>query len=273
MFPLQGFKYLYLTPQDYKKVSALNSVHCDHVEDEGESRYALLYCTFTRWGNESVGCCIISQECMTPCCQSQWDYNRGDDEGESYGRVTSGVGWIYVFPCRYKITDIIGKDEGLGVENLKGSGMIAGESSLAYDEIITMNLVRVEWTHLCTTNPCRHIASSLALSSPLVWSLEEQRLPVYKELISLQALTWLCWPAGHMQSHRDRGLSGEARTENHSSGQLSHYPDWSRSPQQGHILHHIQAHFSMTQKWLIQMESHDWKSTKCVISKYTQSAF
>lgn len=36
---LQGFKYLYLMPQDYKKVSALNSVHCEHVEDEGESRY------------------------------------------------------------------------------------------------------------------------------------------------------------------------------------------------------------------------------------------
>ncbi|MEQ2177551.1 hypothetical protein GOODEAATRI_004757 [Goodea atripinnis] len=41
----------------------------------------------------------------------------------------------------YKITDIIGKEEGLGVENLRGSGMIAGESSLAYEEIITMNLV------------------------------------------------------------------------------------------------------------------------------------
>ncbi|XP_061154933.1 acetyl-CoA carboxylase 1 isoform X2 [Syngnathus typhle] len=77
--PYKGFKYLYLTPQDYKKVSALNSVHCEHVEDEGESRY--------------------------------------------------------------KITDIIGKDDGLGVENLKGSGMIAGESSAAYEEIITMNLV------------------------------------------------------------------------------------------------------------------------------------
>lgn len=37
-FSLQGYKYLYLTPQDYKKVSALNSVHCEHVEDNGESR-------------------------------------------------------------------------------------------------------------------------------------------------------------------------------------------------------------------------------------------
>ncbi|XP_030632156.1 acetyl-CoA carboxylase isoform X2 [Chanos chanos] len=77
--PYKGFKYLYLTPQDYKMVSALNSVHCEHVEDGGESRY--------------------------------------------------------------KITNIIGKEEGLGVENLRGSGMIAGESSRAYEEVITLNLV------------------------------------------------------------------------------------------------------------------------------------
>jgi hypothetical protein len=37
-FSPQGFKYLYLTPQDYKKVSALNSVYCEHIEDKGESR-------------------------------------------------------------------------------------------------------------------------------------------------------------------------------------------------------------------------------------------
>lgn len=34
----QGFKYLYLTPQDYTRISAMNSVHCEHVEDGGESR-------------------------------------------------------------------------------------------------------------------------------------------------------------------------------------------------------------------------------------------
>ena len=31
------------------------------------------------------------------------------------------------FLSKYKITDIIGRKEGLGVENLRGSGMIAGE--------------------------------------------------------------------------------------------------------------------------------------------------
>ncbi|XP_077942833.1 acetyl-CoA carboxylase isoform X1 [Gasterosteus aculeatus] len=77
--PYKGFKYLYLTPQDYTCVSATNSVHCRHVEEGGESRYI--------------------------------------------------------------ITDIIGKDDGLGVENLRGSGAIAGESSQAYEEIITISMV------------------------------------------------------------------------------------------------------------------------------------
>uniref|UniRef100_A0A4W3IZZ0 acetyl-CoA carboxylase n=1 Tax=Callorhinchus milii TaxID=7868 RepID=A0A4W3IZZ0_CALMI len=77
--PYKGFKYLYLTPQDYTKISPFNSVHCEHVEENGESRYV--------------------------------------------------------------ITDIIGNEEGLGVENLRGSGTIAGETSLAYNEIITISLV------------------------------------------------------------------------------------------------------------------------------------
>lgn len=34
-----------------------------------------------------------------------------------------------------------GQTDGLGVENLRGSGMIAGESSLAYNEILTYNYV------------------------------------------------------------------------------------------------------------------------------------
>uniref|UniRef100_A0A914WMT1 Acetyl-CoA carboxylase n=1 Tax=Plectus sambesii TaxID=2011161 RepID=A0A914WMT1_9BILA len=42
---------------------------------------------------------------------------------------------------RYKIKDIIGKQESLGVENLKGSGLIAGETSEAYRDVITMSLV------------------------------------------------------------------------------------------------------------------------------------
>ncbi|KAK6633678.1 hypothetical protein RUM44_004285 [Polyplax serrata] len=77
--PDKGFKYLYLTTEDYAKVSSLNSVKTVLIEDEGERRY--------------------------------------------------------------KITDIIGKDDGLGVENLRYAGMIAGETSEAYKEVVTISMV------------------------------------------------------------------------------------------------------------------------------------
>lgn len=41
----------------------------------------------------------------------------------------------------YKIKDIIGLEPDLGVENLKGSGLIAGETSVAYNDIFTMTIV------------------------------------------------------------------------------------------------------------------------------------
>lgn len=77
--PEKGFKYIYLTPDDYARLAPLNSVKASLIEDPA---------------------------------------------GES----------------RYKITDIIGKD-GLGVENLKYAGLIAGETSRAYNEIITISIV------------------------------------------------------------------------------------------------------------------------------------
>jgi acetyl-CoA carboxylase/biotin carboxylase 1 len=42
---------------------------------------------------------------------------------------------------RYKIDSIIGQEDGIGVENLKGSGLIAGETSAAYKDIFTISLV------------------------------------------------------------------------------------------------------------------------------------
>ncbi|XP_065178755.1 acetyl-CoA carboxylase-like [Sycon ciliatum] len=77
--PDEGFKYLYVTPADYKKICNESSINAKLIEDEGQSRYMIL--------------------------------------------------------------DIYGRQHGLGVENLRGSGMIAGESSQAYDEIFTLSLV------------------------------------------------------------------------------------------------------------------------------------
>ncbi|XP_065216768.1 acetyl-CoA carboxylase isoform X5 [Planococcus citri] len=77
--PEKGFKYLYVTPEDFQKISTTNSVRAQLIEENGESRY--------------------------------------------------------------KITDVIGKDDGLGVENLRYAGMIAGETSEAYQDVVTISLV------------------------------------------------------------------------------------------------------------------------------------
>lgn len=42
---------------------------------------------------------------------------------------------------RWALTDIIGQVHGIGVENLRGSGMIAGETSRAYDSTFTLSYV------------------------------------------------------------------------------------------------------------------------------------
>ena len=42
-----------------------------------------------------------------------------------------------------------GLKDGIGVENLQGSGMIAGETSQAYDEVFTINLV-----YMCSCAYC-----------------------------------------------------------------------------------------------------------------------
>ena len=40
--PDKGFKYLYLTPADYKTISSKNSVQAELIEDDGESRFVCL---------------------------------------------------------------------------------------------------------------------------------------------------------------------------------------------------------------------------------------
>lgn len=39
--PERGFKYLYLSPEAYSRLGALNSVKTELIDDEGESRYKI----------------------------------------------------------------------------------------------------------------------------------------------------------------------------------------------------------------------------------------
>ncbi|KAL7749387.1 acetyl-coenzyme-A carboxylase [Sorochytrium milnesiophthora] len=79
----KGYRYVYLTPDDYARLNASStapSVIAEEVQEEGGER-------------------------------------------------------------RMKIVSVIGQKDGLGVENLRGSGLIAGESSRAYEDIFTITLV------------------------------------------------------------------------------------------------------------------------------------
>lgn len=61
------------------------------------------------------------------------------EDGKNRGVITEKI--VVDGETRHKITTIIGAEDGLGVECLRGSGLIAGETSRAYDDIFTITLV------------------------------------------------------------------------------------------------------------------------------------
>eukprot|EP01114_Cavostelium_apophysatum_P005452 TRINITY_DN1646_c0_g1_i1.p1 TRINITY_DN1646_c0_g1~~TRINITY_DN1646_c0_g1_i1.p1 ORF type:complete len:2220 (-),score=642.37 TRINITY_DN1646_c0_g1_i1:15-6674(-) len=63
-----------------------------------------------------------------------------DDEYANLSKIGS-VNARRIGTDMWQLTDIIGVGEDLGVENLTGSGMIAGETSQAYNETFTLTLV------------------------------------------------------------------------------------------------------------------------------------
>merc|ERR1719326_2804196 len=64
---------------------------------------------------------------------------------EDAGRFASGVfDGEYITEDgekRFKLDYVVGETDGIGVENLRGSGMIAGETSAAYDSTFTLSYV------------------------------------------------------------------------------------------------------------------------------------
>ncbi len=87
MDPEKGFKYLYLSPDEYRDLNTQN-----HPTKSGESA-------------------VVKAKLV-------------EEDGDR----------------RYKITSIIGQGSDIGVENLSAAGLIAGETSQSYEEIVTMSL-------------------------------------------------------------------------------------------------------------------------------------
>ncbi|RKF76212.1 Acetyl-CoA carboxylase [Golovinomyces cichoracearum] len=67
------------------------------------------------------------------------DAKKRFEDGKSKDVVTEEV--VEDGETRYRIVTIVGAEDGLGVECLKGSGLIAGVTSRAYEDIFTITLV------------------------------------------------------------------------------------------------------------------------------------
>ncbi|RKF57668.1 Acetyl-CoA carboxylase [Erysiphe neolycopersici] len=67
------------------------------------------------------------------------DAKKRFEDGKSKDVITEEV--VEDGEVRYRITTIVGAEDGLGVECLKGSGLIAGITSRAYEDIFTITLV------------------------------------------------------------------------------------------------------------------------------------
>lgn len=97
--PDKGYKYLYLSPDDYHKL-----------------------CSAGTAGSVTAGGAVSSASSSSIPPVLTKPIVEGGEE-------------------RYVITDIIGRETDLGVENLRGSGTIAGETSRAYAESFTLTYV------------------------------------------------------------------------------------------------------------------------------------
>lgn len=95
---------------------------------------------------------------------------------------------------RYKITTIVGQEDGLGVESLRGSGLIAGETSRAYEDIFTITLVTcrsvgmlespITFLQLLTTKKVLVLISSVLVNVPSRSKASQSSSPVPRLLTS-----------------------------------------------------------------------------------------
>jgi len=148
--PTKGFRYMYLSDADYASVSARADtavLKADPlVTDEGarrpprhrqllggapeRARPRMPGCATTLCGRRlqvhPSGCGVCGRPRCTPPGQGSWR--------EPRARACAGE-------RRWRVTDVVGAEDGLGVECLSGSGAIASAYARAFREGFTITLV------------------------------------------------------------------------------------------------------------------------------------
>ena len=130
--PSRGFKYLYLTRGDYARLMGVDEDSLPAApRDAGDAAGAV---SARARAAASAGASVAASSSASsgdpaPPVLAYPLWVPGAGEGSSGGEE------------RWVVTDIIGSEPDLGVENLRGSGLIAGETSRAYAESFTLTYV------------------------------------------------------------------------------------------------------------------------------------
>jgi acetyl-CoA carboxylase carboxyltransferase component/biotin carboxyl carrier protein len=138
--PSKGHRYLYLTPADYRALAGQAALEALEAQAAAEAARAAEAGAGAADATGSSNSNLVAFPFSQLPAAAGGAGAGGSDAGASMPpvrvrRVLEGG------EVRYQLTDIIGREPDLGVENLRGSGMIAGETSRAYAESFTLTYV------------------------------------------------------------------------------------------------------------------------------------
>jgi acetyl-CoA carboxylase carboxyltransferase component len=152
--PAKGYDYLYLTPPDYDKLCGAGMAAAAGDGGGGGGGSAGWLPT---GGGDSAGGLPTVHEAPSLATSASSTFADSGSTREAHGGCAPGAATDggaeaapvvkaerRVLPCgevRFVLTDVIGREGDLGVECLRGSGTIAGETARAYNTSFTLTYV------------------------------------------------------------------------------------------------------------------------------------
>jgi acetyl-CoA carboxylase/biotin carboxylase 1 len=135
----KGFSYLYLSPEDHAELTGRGVVG---GEDGGKAAAGASGAGSGKAAAAAAAAVAAAGEAASG--SGAGTSGSGSSSGSAVGSSRASVKCRRVVEDgeeRWVLDDIIGREDGLGVENLRGSGRIAGETSRSYRENFTLTYV------------------------------------------------------------------------------------------------------------------------------------
>lgn len=136
----RGYDYFYLTPEDYQKYR--NFVIAEHIEvKKNKNNGVLKEEDLSKESANDFNKITIPVENSSAQSELKSKAPKTTENSESDPMSENSENSETTSEQRYKILAIKGEDNQFGIKALSWSGAIAGETSRAYDECLTINVV------------------------------------------------------------------------------------------------------------------------------------